>query len=196
MSSLASSTTTYLALAGSAFVLAAVAGIPLGVWSAASRRARPLIVGAASVARVVPSLSVLTFMIPVLGLGWPPALAALTLLAAAPIVIGTDLALAGVDAAVLEVADGLGMTRRERRLRVELPLALPGIFVGLRIAATEAVGGAVLASFVGAGGLGEAITSGLQANQPALLWSGVAIVVAIAVVAEGGLALLQRTLRA
>jgi osmoprotectant transport system permease protein len=86
------------------------------------------------------------------------------------------------------------MTPRQIALRVEWPLAFPLIFAGVRTAATEVIASAVLAAFIGAGGLGELITTGLQANEPDRLWTGVAAIAAIALCAEFALALLQRRL--
>ena len=142
----------------------------------------------------MPSLALLTFMLPVLGLGFIPALAALAILATAPIAITTDVAFRGVPAAAIDAARGMGMTRTQILRRVEWPLAFPVIFAGVRTAATEVIASAVLAAFIGAGGLGELITTGLQANQPDRLWTGVISIAAIALCAEFLLALAQRRL--
>lgn len=149
---------------------------------------------AGNLARVVPSLALLTFMLPLLGVGFLPAFVALTLLATAPVIIGTDIALRAVPPAVIDAAHGMGMTALQRFGRVEWPLAVPIIFSSLRTAATEVIGSAVLASFIGAGGLGEYITTGLMANQPRLLWIGVGTIAAIAVTSEALFAALQRRL--
>lgn len=169
--------------------LAGIAGGVLGVWFAPLRG---ILLSLGNLARVVPSLAVLTFMLPLLGVGFAPAFAALSLLAAAPVVINTDLGLRGVPPAVLDAAAGMGMTPLQRLVRVQWPLALPIVFAGIRTASTEVIASAVLASFVGAGGLGEFITSGLQANDARTLWTGVIAIGAIAVAAEFALALVQR----
>ncbi len=182
----------YLLLALSALAaggLAGIAGGVLGVWFAPLRG---ILLSLGNLARVVPSLAVLTFMLPLLGVGFAPAFAALSLLAAAPVVINTDLGLRGVPPAVLDAAAGMGMTPLQRLVRVQWPLALPIVFAGIRTASTEVIASAVLASFVGAGGLGEFITSGLQANDARTLWTGVIAIGAIAVAAEFALALVQR----
>lgn len=182
----------YLLLALSALAaggLAGIAGGVLGVWFAPMRG---VLLNLGNLARVVPSLAVLTFMLPLLGVGFAPAFAALSLLAAAPVLINTDLGLRGVSPAVLDAAAGMGMTPLQRMVRVQWPLALPIVFAGIRTASTEVIASAVLASFVGAGGLGEFITSGLQANDARTLWTGVIAIGAIAVVAEFALALVQR----
>jgi osmoprotectant transport system permease protein len=147
-----------------------------------------------NIGRAVPSLALLTFMVPLFGLGFAPALAALAILATAPIAITTDVAFRGVSRAVIDAARGMGMTGTQILLRVEWPLAFPVIFAGVRTAATDVIASAVLAAFIGAGGLGELITTGLQANEPQRLWTGVAAIAVIAVVAEYALALVQRRL--
>lgn len=185
----------YVLLAGTALTIACALGVPLGI-AAARTRVRSALLGLASIGRVVPSLAVLTFMLPLLGVGFAPALAALVLLATAPVLLGTELALRTLPIAVLDAADGLGMSRRQRLRRVELPLALPLIFSSVRTATTEVIASAVLASFIGAGGLGEYITTGLQADDAARLWTGVAMIAALALGAEILLARVGRRFRA
>jgi osmoprotectant transport system permease protein len=181
---LASHAVAYLVLAAAALAAGAAVGIPLGIVTSHVLALRTPILALGNIARVVPSLAVLTFMLPLFGVGFVPAFAALTLLATAPVLINTDLAFRSVPPAVLEAARGMGMTTRQQLRRVEWPLAFPILFTGLRTAATEVIGSAVLASFIGAGGLGEYITTGLQANQPEQLWTGVIAIGAIALAAE------------
>lgn len=181
----------YVVLAACALGTAIAAGIPLGILAANAGAARSVILAAGNIGRVVPSLAVLTFMLPLFGVGFLPAYVALTLLACAPILIATDVGLRSVSPAALDAARGLGMTAAQRFVRIEWPLAFPVIFSGVRTAATEVIASAVLASFIGAGGLGEYVTTGLQANQPAQLWTGVITIAAIALLAEFLLALVQ-----
>lgn len=136
----------------------------------------------------------LTFMLPVLGVGFAPAVAALTLLAIPPVAINADVAFRGVPAAALDAARGMGMTPVQSFARVEWPLAFPLLFAGVRTAATEVIASAVLAAFIGAGGLGEYVTTGLQANNDAYLWAGVVAIAAIALAVELALAFAQRRL--
>ena len=127
----------------------------------------------------------------VYGLGWRPALIALTLLAGPPLVINTDTGLRGVDAATLEAATGLGMTNTQRFWRVKLPLALPVIVTGVRTAAVEVIGSATLAAFVGAGGLGLFITSGITLVDERMLLAGAIGVTILALLTEWTLARLE-----
>ena len=179
----------YVALASAALALGMLAGIPLGALSSHVRALRTPVLTLVNIGRVVPSLAMLTFMVPLFGLGFRPALAALALLAIPPIAINADLAFRGVPAAALDAAAGMGMTRTQRFARVEWPLAFPLLFTGVRTAATE-----VIAAFIGAGGLGEYVTTGLQADQPKWLWTGVAAIAVIALAVEFALAFTQRRL--
>jgi osmoprotectant transport system permease protein len=183
-SDLAAHAQAYVELAGAALAAACAAGIALGVAASAMPGLRGAVLALAGIGRVVPSLALLTFAIPVLGLGFAPALAALAVLATAPIVIATELGFRTVPPAVIEAAQAMGMTRAQRLLRVEWPLAFPLVYTGVRTAATEVIASAVLASFIGAGGLGEYVTTGLQANQPQILWAGVGAIAVIAVSVE------------
>jgi len=187
---------TYLELAAAALAAGSAVGIPLGVLASHVPRARAPVLIAANVGRVVPSLAVLTFMLPLFGVGFAPALAALALLVIPPVAINTDLGVRSVPAAAIDAARGLGMTGGQILRRVEWPLAFPVLFAGVRTATTEVIASAVLAAFIGAGGLGEYITTGLQANQPQLLLLGVGTIAAIALAAEFGLAFTQRRLEA
>lgn len=183
---------TYLALAAAALALGCIAGVPLGILSSHVRAARTPVLTLVNVGRVLPSLAVLTFMLPLLGVGFVPALCALALLAIPPVAINADLAFRGVPAAAIDAARGMGMTPSQTFTRVEWPLAFPFLFAGVRIAATEVIASAVLAAFIGAGGLGEYVTTGLQANDPRYLWTGVFAIAAIALAAEFALAFVQR----
>jgi osmoprotectant transport system permease protein len=186
--------TSYLALAACALALGTAAGIALGTAAAHSRAGRVPIVALVNIGRAVPSLALLTFMLPLLGVGFLPALAALAILATAPVAITADVAFRGVSRAAIDAARGMGMTAPQILARVEWPLAFPLVFSGVRTAATEVIASAVLAAFIGAGGLGELITTGLQANEPQRLWTGVGAIAFIAVAAEFALALAQRRL--
>ena len=152
---------THVELSVAALAIAALIALPLGVWLSTRERAAQLAIASANIGRTLPSLAVLALAMPLLGTGFAPALFALTLLALPPILINTWTAVRQVDADVTDAARGMGMTRSEVIRRVELPLALPVIFAGLRIAAVQVVSGAVLASYIGGGGLGDFITAGI-----------------------------------
>lgn len=191
---LGTSCVTYLALAACALAIGTLVGVPMGAVASHTPGLRTPVLALTNIGRAVPSLALLTFMVPLLGLGFAPALAALAILATAPIAITTDVAFRGVSAAAIDAAQGMGMTSSQILRRVEWPLAFPVIFAGVRTAATEVIASAVLAAFIGAGGLGEFITTGLQANQPERLWTGVIAIACIALCAEFALAFAQRRL--
>ncbi|MDQ6739440.1 MAG: ABC transporter permease subunit, partial [Actinomycetota bacterium] len=132
-------TGTHLALSGIALLVAILACVPLGVltsrWGASAR----VIINAVGVGRVVPSIAVLFLLLPYLGLGFAPALVALTLLACPPILINTDAGMRAVDPAVLEAGRGLGMAPLRLLREVQIPLALPVIITGVRTAAVEVI---------------------------------------------------------
>ncbi len=184
----------HLALSGAALAVALLVGLPLGALVASSARLRPVTLGAIYVGRVVPSLAVLAIMLPLVGIGFAPALIALALLAIPPIALNTDLGLRGVPDAVREAARGLGMDRGQIRARVEWPLALPIVFTGIRTAAVEVIASATLAAFIGGGGLGEYIVNGLAENDKPQLLEGAVSVGLLALVTQWLLGGVERRL--
>jgi osmoprotectant transport system permease protein len=162
--------------------MAAVIALPLGVLIARAGLIRPTVLAAVNTFRVIPSLAVLMLMLPLIGLGFGPALVALVLLAIPPIVVNTDLGLRGVPVAIVDAARGMGMTRGELARRVEWPLAFPVAFAGIRTASVEVIASATLAAFIGGGGLGEYITAGLSTDDTTQLLIGA---ISVAVLALG-----------
>lgn len=185
---------THLALSASALTVAVAIGIPVGAWTARRRMLRTLSLGTVNVVRVVPSLAILTLALPYLGLGFRPALVALTVLAIPPIVVNTDLGLRSVAPPILEAARAVGMTAAQVRNRVEWPLAIPIVFAGVRTAAVEVIASATLAAFIGGGGLGEYVVNGLADNDTGSLLEGALSVAILALAAEYGLAAVGRRL--
>jgi osmoprotectant transport system permease protein len=181
---LAAHAAQHLGLAGSALALALLMGLPLGLLATSGPRVRAAVLALAGVGRTIPSIAVLMLLLPLLGVGPVPAVAALALLAIPPIAINVDLAIRGVPAAALDAADGMGMTALQRFARVVVPLALPVSFAGVRTAATETIASATLATFIGAGGLGDDIVRGLQTNDSAILFAGAIAVAALALGTE------------
>jgi osmoprotectant transport system permease protein len=181
----------HLVLSFGALGIAMLVFIPLGVLVSRGGKPTSTIVGAVAAVRVIPSLAVILLLLPIFGLGWRPALIALTLLAGPPLVINTDIGLRGVDPATLEAATGLGMTGSQRFWRVKVPLALPVIVTGVRSAAVEVIGSATLAAFVGAGGLGTFITSGITLMDERMLLTGALLVILLALLTEWTLARLE-----
>lgn len=181
---LAADALQHLNLSVFALALALAIGVPLGILAAGYPPLRGGVLALAGIGRTLPSLAVLMLLLPLLGVGMVPVIAALALLAAPPIVIAVDVGIRGVPPAMLDAADGMGMTRLQRFGRVIVPLALPVAFSGVRTAATETIASATLATFVGAGGLGDEIVRGLQTNDAAALFAGAAAVAALAIGVE------------
>ena len=172
-------------------VLAAVAGavligVPAATAVAGHAGARATVLGAAGLLQTVPSLAMLALLISLLGrIGTVPALLALTLYALLPIVQNTCTGLAEVPQGLKEAAKALGLSPLQQLRFVELPLALPMILAGVRTATTIAVGTATIAAFIGAGGYGERIVTGLALNDKALLLAGAVPTAALALLFEG-----------
>lgn len=181
----------HLGLSFGALIIAMLLFIPLGVLVSTGGKLTTAIIGVVAAVRVIPSLAVILLLLPFYGLGWKPALIALTLLAGPPLVINTDAGLRGVDAATLEAATGLGMTGWQRFWRVKIPLALPVIVAGVRSAAVEVIASATLAAFVGAGGLGDFITAGITLMDERMMLTGAILVTLLALATEGILARLE-----
>jgi osmoprotectant transport system permease protein len=184
MSDLASHAAQHLQLAATALALALAVGVPAGALAGQFGTVRQFVLALAGIGRTLPSLAVLMLLLPLLGVGVLPAIVALALLAAPPIVIAVDLGIRGVPASVVDAAAGMGMTAFERFVRVIAPLALPVSFSGVRTAATETIASATLATFIGAGGLGDEIVRGLQTNDAATLAAGAGAVALLALGAE------------
>jgi osmoprotectant transport system permease protein len=183
---LARLTWQHLGLVVVAVLLAVLIGVPLATAVAPHARTRSLVLGATSLLQTVPSLALLAALIGLLGrIGTAPALMALTLYALLPIVRNTVTGLAGVPAGLKDAAKALGLTALQRLRHIELPLAMPIILAGVRTATAWSVGTATIAAFIGAGGYGERIVTGLALNDSALLLAGALPAAALALGFEG-----------
>ena len=189
-------TREHLMLVVVSVAVAALIGIPLAIAVTARPAWRNLLIGTAGVLQTVPSLAMLALLISALGaIGTVPALIALTLYALLPIVRNTCTGLAEVPAGLKMAALALGLSRRDQLLRIELPLAFPTIIAGVRTAAVICVGTATIAAFIGAGGYGERIVTGLALNDNALMVAGALPAALLALVCEGAFALFERSVR-
>jgi len=184
----------HVSLSAAALLIAAMVAIPLGIWLAHRRRYALVAINAANVGRTLPSLAVLALMMPLLGTGFVPALFALTLLGLPPILINTYAAVRQVDADVIDAARGMGMQQREITRRIVVPLAVPVIAAGVRIAAIQVISGAVLAAYIGGGGLGDFITAGIAMMQVSLLLVGAIPATLLAIGTDFVFGRLQRVL--
>jgi osmoprotectant transport system permease protein len=189
-------TAQHLGLVAAAVLLAVLVGVPLSIAVAPHAGARSAVLGATGLLQTVPSLALLAVLISWLGrIGTLPALLALTLYALLPIMRNTCTGLAEVPAGLKLAGQALGLRRGQQLRSVELPLALPVIVAGVRTATTISVGTATIAAFIGAGGYGERIVTGLALNDKALLLAGALPAAALALVFEAGFGLTERWLR-
>ena len=171
---------------------AALVAVPLGLALERLRRAAGATLGALGVIETIPSIAILAFMLPLLGVGVLPAIVALWLYALYPIARGTYTGVREADPDAVEAAEALGATPVQRLLLVRLPLAAPVIMAGVRTAAVLTVGAATLAAFIGAGGLGEPIVAGLALADTRMILSGALPAAALALVVDGVLAGVER----
>ncbi len=164
-------------------LFAVLLGVPLGIVAAANPRAGRAIMKVVGTLQTVPSIALLALMIPLFGIGVLPAIVALVLYGLLPIVANTLAGLRQIPSELLDAAEGIGLSPRQMLAWVQLPLALPFIFAGVRTSAVIAVGTATIAALIGAGGLGDFILTGLTLNDPAMLLLGAvpAALLAIAV---------------
>lgn len=185
---------THLQLSLAALAISILICVPLGIWTARHEFVGRTAIQGIGILRVIPSLAVLLLLLPYLKTGFAPALVALTLLALPPVLINTDAAIRGVDPAVIEAARGMGMGRFRVLGQIELPLAMPVILTGIRTAAVEVIASATLATFIGAGGLGDFITQGIEGVNRVryLLFVGAVPVTLLAFAADLLLSGLQR----
>jgi osmoprotectant transport system permease protein len=182
----------HLVLTGSAELLACLVAIPLGIGASRRPRLAAFALGGAGVLQTIPSIALLAFMLPLFGIGAKPAIAALFLYGLLPILRNTVTGLRGIDHRIIEVALGLGMTPSQLLRQVELPLAAPVILAGVRTSTVINIGTATLAAFIGAGGLGDPIVTGLTVTDVNLILSGALPAALLAVMADGLLAGVER----
>ena len=185
-------TITHTGLTFASLLLAVVIGLPLGIVISGKKRLAGSILGLAGVLQTIPSIALLGFLIPVLGIGARPAIAALFLYALLPIIRNTYTGLITVDAAVKDAARGLGMNKKQILWQVELPLAMPVILAGVRTATVINVGVATLAAYIAAGGLGEFIFGGIALNNTNMILAGALPAALLAIIFDFLLGRLQK----
>jgi osmoprotectant transport system permease protein len=182
----------HLQLSLVALAISVTVCVPLGIWIARRAQAAQYIINGVGAMRLIPSLAILFLALPYLGLGFRPALVALTVLAFPPVLINTYAGLRNVDRAVVEAAYGMGMAPGQVLWQVELPLARPAIVAGVRTAGVEVISSATLAAFIAGGGLGDFITLGFQQFDPAIMLVGAIPIALLSLTSEALLGGLQR----
>lgn len=191
---IARNTARHLKLTGLALLFACLIALPLAVILSQHHRAASSAVYVAGLLQTVPSLALLAVLVPLLGLGQVPAILALFLYSLLPIIRNTLAGIRSVDPLLRDVAEGMGLTAAQRLRHVEIPLALPMILAGVKTAAIISIGTATLAAFVGAGGLGEPIVTGLNLNDHLLILQGAIPAALLAIVTEFLFEWLERVL--
>lgn len=187
-------TLQHLALVAAALAAAIAVAVPLGIWAWHRPRLAPCILGSVGILQTIPALAMLVVLVPVVGLGWKPAVVALFLYGLLPIVRGTCSGLAGIPPHLRESAAVLGLDARARLRLVELPLAAPAILAGIKTAAVITVGTATIGGLIGAGGYGEAILAGLRRADTGLLLEGAVPAAALAMAIQAVCDRLERRL--
>jgi osmoprotectant transport system permease protein len=178
-------TLAHIGLTCISLLIAVIIGMPVGIWIARRRKAAWLVLGIAGILQTIPSIALLGFMIPLLGIGALPAITALFLYALLPIIRNTYTGIKGVDPAITESAYAMGMNGWQVLWQVELPLALPVILAGIRTA--------TLAAYIAAGGLGEFIFGGIALNNTQMILAGAIPAALLAVLFDFLLSLLQKS---
>ena len=196
LDTIGTATLVHVELVLAAILIALVVGVPLGLLVARTARLRAAVLGGASILYSLPTLALFALLVPVLGLGFRPALVALVTYALPILLRALVAGLASVPPAVIDAATGMGLTARQRLLRVELPLAMPALLGGMRIAGVTLVSAATVGALIGAGGLGTLILTGLDQGHTEKILVGAGLVALLALLLDQALALVQRRLPA
>ncbi|MDH4617807.1 ABC transporter permease [Brevibacillus sp. AY1] len=162
----------HLFMSASAILIAIVVGVPLAVWMTRNQRIAFVIQTTINAIQTIPTISLLLIIMIFLGLGYGTAIVALALYSLLPIVQNTYAGLENVDKNLTEAGTGMGMTKLQLLTKVKIPLALPIILTGIRVASVVSIGAATMATFVGAGGLGEMIMRGIVTTDDQKVLAG------------------------
>lgn len=187
-------TVEHIGLTFVSLLIAVIIGIPIGLLATRYEKVSGTVLGAVGVIQTIPSIALLGFMLPLLGIGALPAITALFLYALLPIVRNTYSGIREVESSVRESARGMGMTDGQILRKVELPLASPVIFAGIRTATVINVGVATLCALIGAGGLGEYIFRGIALNNSIMIMAGALPAALLALGFDSILGLLERNI--
>ena len=174
----------HVVLVAVSLALALALAVPLGIFAARRPRAGGIILGVAGALYTIPSLALLAILVGAFGLGAPTAIVALVLYAQTILIRGVVAGLRGVDPALVDAARGLGLTARQRLVRVELPAALPVVLAGVRVVTVTLVALATVAAWIDAGGLGVLLFEGLHTDDAQKILAGALAAAALAIAAD------------
>ncbi|NLR08372.1 MULTISPECIES: ABC transporter permease [Lactobacillaceae] len=183
----------HLYISAAALLLGIIVAVPLGILLTRMKRGANAIITLAGVLQTIPAMALLAMMIPIFGIGSTPAIVALFIYSLLPILRNTYLGMEGVSPTVRDAAKGMGMTWWQSMMRAEIPLAAPVIMSGIRLSATYVIAWATLASYIGAGGLGDFIFNGLNLYRSDLILGGSIPVILLALVVDYLLGKLENT---
>lgn len=155
-----------------ALTIGSLIAIPVGIIVSRNKKVSQFVIGVTSVLQTIPSLALLAIMVPILGVGKKPAIAALVVYSLLPILRNTVLGIEGVDENTMGAAKGMGMSTLQQIFKVQLPLAMPVIISGVRLSGTYVLAWATIASYIGAGGMGDFIFAGLNNFNVTLILIG------------------------
>lgn len=186
-------------LVGLAIIIAIAIGVSVGIYLTVNETLAETVLAAASILLTIPSLALFGIMIPFFsiigqGIGFVPALTALVLYSLLPIIRNTYTGIKNVDPNIIDAANGLGMKKMQRLIRVELPNGLPVIMAGIRTAVVLNIGIGVIAAFIGAGGLGSFIVQGISRGDMYSIVAGAVLVSLLAIIADTLLLFIQKWL--
>ena len=182
----------HLELSATALLIAILVALPLGILISRLPALSVPVLGALDVLYTVPTLALLSFLIPTIGIGREPAVLVLAAYAQLALVRNIAAALRGVDPALLEAARGMGMTGRQVLLKVRLPLAAPILLAGVRIAAVSIISLASVTAWINAGGLGTLLFDGITRDYPSMILAGTIAIVGIALAVDALFRVLER----
>ncbi|QDP42127.1 ABC transporter permease [Radiobacillus deserti] len=182
----------HLYLSFIAIIIAVAISLPLGIYISRKQKVAEIYIGITAVLQTIPSLALFGFLVPILGIGAKTALVALVIYALLPILRNTYTGITEVDEGIIEAGEGMGMTKRQVLWKIQLPLSLPFMMAGIRTATVLTVGVATLATFVGAGGLGDVIWRGLQSWNNSLVLAGAIPVALLALLFDFVLKILEK----
>ncbi|MHC9532559.1 ABC transporter permease [Dellaglioa sp. BT-FLS60] len=174
----------HIEISGMALFLGVIIAVPLGVLLTRLPKTATIVIAIASMLQTIPALALLAMMIPLFGIGKFPAIIALFVYSLLPILRNTYIGINDVDPVLKDAAKGMGMTNLQSIMQVELVMASQVIMSGIRLAATYVIAWATLASYIGAGGLGDMIFNGLNLYQPKLILGGTIPVILLALLVD------------
>lgn len=191
-SGLLSALIQHIEISAISLIIAMLIAIPLAIYAIRHRKMANVLLQIAGILQTIPSLALLGLLIPVVGIGNVPAVIALVVYALLPIFQNTYVGLNGIDPSLEEAADAFGMSRWQKLVRVELPIAMPVLISGIRTATVLIIGTATLAALIGAGGLGTYILLGINRNEPMLTFIGALASAFLAIIFSLAIQLMQR----